>query len=302
MSKTELFSRKTVGGVFSIYDESKTTGTIFWVDSTTGTDAASNGLQPDNPLATIDYAVGLCTADKYDRILVMPGHTETRTTAITCDVAGVKIIGMGEGNLRPTISGNAAADVVTVTADDVSISGLIFPAPSTDAQTACINIAAAGVHVYGCEFHGSKATNLNCVGIITLTAAAHDALIEDCFIYNDNTECVGGIVIEGVAERVTIRNVIVQDSVGFTNGCINDAATALQLTLDSCVFTNAKAATVVAEFGNNTTGIARNCFFNGRHTTIQSNLTPGTGMNFCQCFGVEEAAKNGLLMPAVDAE
>ena len=41
---------------------------------------------------------------------------------------------------------------------------------------------------------------------------------------------------------------------------------------------------------------------NGRHTTIQSNVTPGTGMAFHETYGVEEAAKNGLLMPAVDAE
>jgi NAD(P)-dependent dehydrogenase (short-subunit alcohol dehydrogenase family) len=115
-------------------------------------------------------------------------------------------------------------------------------------------------------------------------------------------EVVGGIVLEGVAERVEICNVMVQDAIGFTGGSISDEATALLLYVHRSTFSNAKADTVVAEFGDNTTGVMRDCFINGRNTTIQSNVTHGTGMSFYEVYGVEEAAKNGLLMPAVDAD
>ena len=59
------------------------------------------------PLATLDYAVGLCTASKGDVIYVMPGHAETWSTAAlaaTLDVIGVKVIGLGWGTLKPTFT------------------------------------------------------------------------------------------------------------------------------------------------------------------------------------------------------
>lgn len=46
----------------------------------------------------------------------------------------------------------------------------------------------------------------------------------------------------------------------------------------------------------------KDCFIIGRHTTFASNVTPGTGMNFDNVHGVEEAARNGIALPAVDAD
>ena len=52
------------------------TGNIFFVDSVTGSDTNSgNGVE--NALATIDAAVGKCTANKGDFIVVMPKHAES---------------------------------------------------------------------------------------------------------------------------------------------------------------------------------------------------------------------------------
>lgn len=301
MAKTELFVRKQPGGMFAVVNEEMAVGNIFFVDSNTGTDGAGYGRDPDSPVATIDYAIGLCTANKNDVILVFPQHAETVTAAITCDIAGITIKGLGHGRNRPTITGNGTIDAMTVTADDVTIKDLIFAVPGTDAQTADINIAAARCSVFNTVHYGST-TAKNKVDIITITAAGHDALLDGVRIYNDTVEVVGGISIEGAAKRVEVRNCFVFDSIGFTNGAIYDGATALGLYVHHCIFSNAKANTVVAEFGNNTTGVMSQCFINGRHTTIQSNVTPGTGMAFHEVYGVEEAAKNGLLMPAVDAE
>jgi hypothetical protein len=300
MARSELFSRHSPGGMYVVNSIAQTTGKMLFVDDS-GTNAATNGETPDNPLATIDYAIGLCTAGAGDIIYVMPGHAETVTAAITCDVAGISIIGLGRGMAVPTITGNGTIDAMTVTAADVLIENLIFAAPGTDAQTADINVAAARCVIRNTVHHGST-TGKNKVDIITLTATATDCLIEGVTIYNETVECVGGIKLEGAANRVTVRGCNVFDIIGFTNGAIYDAATATNFFADRCVFSNAKADTVVAEFGNNTTGVMRDCFINGRHTTIQSNVAPGTGMTFYQVMGVEEAAKNGLLMPAADAE
>lgn len=302
MNWSPLFVKKQPGGMFGVMNAGQHTGgSIFFVDATTGTDGAGHGQNPSSPVATIDYAIGLCTANKGDVIYVMPQHAESVATSITCDVAGVSIIGMGDGRNRPTLTTTAATDCITVTAADVRIENINFAVPGIDAVTADINIAGARCTVKNTVHHGST-TDKNKVDIITITAAGHDALLDGTRIYNDTVEVVGGIVLEGAAKRVEITNCFVFDSIGFTNGAISDEATALGLYVHDSVFSNAKADTVVAEFGNNTTGVMANCFINGRHTTIASNITAGTGMAFYETYAVEEAAKNGLLMPAVDAD
>jgi L-asparaginase/Glu-tRNA(Gln) amidotransferase subunit D len=61
---------------------------------------------PKQPAATLDGAIGKTTANNGDLILVHPGHSETLSAAaaITCDVAGVTIVGLGTGNNRPTFT------------------------------------------------------------------------------------------------------------------------------------------------------------------------------------------------------
>ncbi|MBW1941126.1 MAG: hypothetical protein JRI28_07160, partial [Deltaproteobacteria bacterium] len=70
------------------------------------------------------------------------------------------------------------------------------------------------------------------------------------------------------------------------------------------IASNAKAATVVLEFGNNSEGSVHNVFINGRHTTIASNVVAGTGMAFFETYIVEEAQKSGLIQvaPPVDTD
>jgi hypothetical protein len=51
-------------------------GTDFYVSSVTGS-SANDGLSFSAPLATLAQAIALCTANKGDRIFLMPGHAET---------------------------------------------------------------------------------------------------------------------------------------------------------------------------------------------------------------------------------
>jgi len=131
MSKTELFVRQQPGGMMVVNNEAVTTGEIFWVDSGSGTggDGTGFGKNPDAPFKTIDYAIGNCTANNGDIIYVMPGHAETITSAgaITCDVAGVSIIGIGEGADRPTITFTSTDNSATflLTAASVKIKNIV---------------------------------------------------------------------------------------------------------------------------------------------------------------------------------
>jgi hypothetical protein len=95
-------------------------GKVFWVNGTTvlapGAVGGSNGNDGSyrRPFATIDYAVGKCTANRGDIIMVMPGHSETisSATSLVFDVAGVAVIGLGTGSLRPDLNfSNTAGSV-----------------------------------------------------------------------------------------------------------------------------------------------------------------------------------------------
>ncbi|MCR4340841.1 MAG: hypothetical protein NUW01_13255, partial [Gemmatimonadaceae bacterium] len=86
-------------------------GDVYHVDSgNTNADDDNAGTNPSHPLATIDAAVGKCTANNGDLILVAEGHSETLTAAITADIAGITIWGLGWGNNRPALTVGGVID------------------------------------------------------------------------------------------------------------------------------------------------------------------------------------------------
>ena len=276
-------------------------GHVFWVD-----DAASGGQDTGKgtfkrPFATIDYAIGRCTASRGDIIMVKAGYAQTITAQINADVIGVKIIGLGGPGDMPTITPNGAIDAIDVSAANVTIANIKFAAPVTDAQTSDVNIDAAGCSLLGTVHVGSD-TALNKVDIVTITANGDNFLIDGMRVTNDLVECVGGIKVEGAAAIGEVRNCMILDTVGFTNGAIYDAAIGVNLYVHHNTFSNAKADTVCMNWVSNSTGVCEYNFINGRHTTIQSNVVTGTGMAFNQNLGVEAAALNGILMPVADSE
>jgi hypothetical protein len=140
--RSPLFYRKAKVGTLAVEDVSLSTGKRFYVHST-GTDGASYGTTPDAPFATIDYAIGKCTASKGDIIYVMEGHTETLAATIALDVAGVQIIGLGRGALRPKITGLTGIAMVTMTAANVTIRNIHLLAVA--GVTYIVNGSAAAV-------------------------------------------------------------------------------------------------------------------------------------------------------------
>lgn len=102
------------------------TGNVFFV-MTGGTDSSGAGDTPDNPFATIDFAIGQCTANQGDVIYVMPGHTETISAAagIAQDVNGVSVIGLGEGASRPLITWSATASTWTISGSSALIKNIV---------------------------------------------------------------------------------------------------------------------------------------------------------------------------------
>src|SRR3990167_3005120 len=87
-------------------------GQVFWVSNSTvlsvNARAGSNGNDGSyqSPFATIAYALTRCVASRGDIIMVKPGHAEAISEAagLALSVAGVALVGLGHGSLRPTLT------------------------------------------------------------------------------------------------------------------------------------------------------------------------------------------------------
>jgi len=307
-SKSELFSRKTKHGLFSvIQNPTSSVGDIWFVDSTHAnkSDAVTHGFEPEGPFATIDYAIGRTTSSKGDIIYVNPHHTETVTSTITMDKIGLSIIGLGRGMNMPIITPSGAIDAVTMTAAGSTLSRFRFAAPGVTEQTADINVAAANCSVINTH-HLVSADSVMKINVITLTASADDCLLRKIRIYQgtDLESDGGGIAIEGALTNLEIDDVYMfcTGGDGFALGAIYDGATATGVYIHNSVFMNDKADTVCVEMGNNCVGVMEHCGINGRHSTLASNMSISTGMAYHMTFAVEQAGVSGYVCPVVDAD
>lgn len=171
--KSALFARKQVGGVFTVVNETLTTGNIFYVDSgqtTTGGTTTAYGRSPDAPFTTLASAITASTASNGDMIFLMPGHAET-TTAIAANKIGVKVVGLGVGANRPVLTASTAAtDLVDITAASTAWENIIF-AGAASGCTALVDIASADNTFINCVFkHGAAPLNA-----ITVASGARNA-------------------------------------------------------------------------------------------------------------------------------
>lgn len=248
---------------------------------------------------TVTSALAQCTASRSDTIFILPGHTETVTSAIAVSKAGVRIIGLGEGLLRPAFTGNGTIDVFNITGANVLLENVAFPAPETDDQTSDVNVAASGVTLRNLYSIGSQ-TAKNKTDIITVSTGGDDLLIEGCVAFNTVVDCVSWLSLEAAVARPVIRNCVIQGT--FSTAVLMDEATATLATIQDNILKNTKAATAVISFANNSTGVVSSMFASGRHTTIASNIATGTGMDFHETYVVEQASLNGLYIPAQDAD
>lgn len=208
-NRTALFSQKQPGGVFTIDDLKEHPGDIWFVCSTTGTDGAGYGQNPDAPFATIDYAVGKCTASKGDVIYVLPGHNEGITGAaeIDLDVAGISVIGLGAGSLKPTIDFDNTAASVAIGADNVTVKNIRFRVSANAVTNGLLVEAGADSYIIdGCEFGWPETATDEFALAIQIMAGCNDGVIENCLFAAGAQAAVAAIKLTGASDNIIIRN------------------------------------------------------------------------------------------------
>ena len=203
-----------------------TTGDVFFVHNGTGS-AGYAGTDPDHPLNSIDNAIGKCTASKGDVIFVMPGHAETISGAggITCDVAGVSIIGLGEGNLRPTLTWSATASSILITAANVTLRNLITTI-SEDEVVSMFSCSAAGCTLDAIDFveYGAKGATGQALQFLLTTAAADNLTMMNCRHKQDTAGNTAQIWIQLVGtdnSRILNNSIYMTVKAATTSICIS---------------------------------------------------------------------------------
>ena len=302
-TKTALFSRKTPGGVYSIEDQAITTGDRWFVNSATGSDTANSGYSPDDALATIDAAVGKCTASQGDIIFVMPGHTETvaEASGLDFDVAGIRVIGLGWGDSRPVINYTATDSTVEFNADDMVIENLRFKGSIADLVVGLdIKTGCDDLTIRNCEIGGAAAAT-EMLQHVTIEATNDRITFDGCYfkepIGGDATAC---ITTEGAFTNLLIKNCLFWGD--WSTAVLDLDATAVTsdglLVIDCDVYNADTSAGLFCTLDNTTQAhFVRVTYGLGKANTPPIPTGDDGAATHIECYGTEAVSTYGVVWP-----
>src|SRR3990167_991761 len=294
-------------------------GKVFWVGNAAAAKlpehkSASDGNQGtfNDPFSTLDYAIGKCTASRGDIIMVKPGHSETYSAAdgFALDVAGVAIIGLGVGSLRPKfILDTADTADVNISAANTSLYNVVFEAGFADIVRA-VQVTAANVTLKNVEFQ-DQATDENFFTPIKATSTtdnnADGLWVEGCKWYSPdaagleflefNAQIKGltfldnYVVHEGTTTAVLILGATGKDLLGanIQRNYISTKITAANLFIDS----DSTASTGI---------FAYNFIGHADVTTTHDMGYTGMGFRLFENRSTSTASLTGFVMPAADTD
>ena len=298
-------------------------GRVFWVYNGSvippGATAGADGNRGSyyRPFSTIAGALAQCTANAGDIILVKPGHAETinSATVLALNVAGVAIIGLGAGSLRPTLTFTTATTAnIPVTAANMSIQNLLFVANFADIasfMTATGTNTPTDFSIEQCEFKDTSSI-LNALTVFSGNATAHSC---DGFRFVNNkvsslgtTAATSAIKFGANVDRLEIIgnkgcSAVLNDTAAFI------AAGTAQLTnfyLGGNIWerpnTSSTGGSFVSGSGNAWTGMAYDNYFYQVDNTAGIWIATGHGSafgyqnNYSPITGAVD--KSGLINPA----
>ena len=280
-------------------------GEVFYVSNSSvptkngvaGSDDSSAGSY-NRPFASIDYAISKCTASRGDIIAVLPGYTEDVGTAgaIAMDTAGVAIVGLGAGSLRPQLTLSAAAGSMIISAANTAVIGCDFIAGFALVVNA-ISITAAGTSasIERCNFT-EEGTDLDYVDVVVLTTLVDDVSFIGCHFEMGDLladACIQGTVhdrlwIEGCTFYLQQKRTAEQGMVAGT-----DITSSF---MKDCSFANPDEAAEIIDFSGTCTGIMRDCVFSSidEAGAIADGFV-NSGFLAMNCWVSGEADKRGVL-------
>lgn len=285
-----------------------TTGSVFFLDSGSGSasDTPGGGTSPDAPFATLDFAIGQCSANTGDHIIVLPGHSETFTSAgaVTFDVAGVTVIGIGHGSNRPTFTFDSAATVDwDITAANIVLRNLLFIAHNADINH-CLDLSATDLWVDMCEWQDNGTDNfVHYISCHTVANSCDGLKVTRSVAISSDTSNDNFINVPGDIDRLTVQQNYLALGVAASEAIIM-AETGIDFT--NCLITHnylwrlntAGAMAMSSDTTANSGIIAFNVVGHADSASAAPWDVTGTRLFENYALGVDDAS--GLLLPAVD--
>lgn len=147
---------------------------------------------PDGFFTSVNSAGAACRANRGDKIIMLPGHTESIAAAdgwSGVSVAGVEIVGLGSGTDRPTITWTAPTSSVLFDVANMKLRNCRLFLAGAHAAGAALTVAAPiTVSAAGCEITDSEiawgfdADQIVTIGITTTAAGDNFAFDRnDCY-------------------------------------------------------------------------------------------------------------------------
>lgn len=299
-----------------------TAGKVFFVSSvTTGAivDAVREIVKPD-PDGTkrfhtsIDTAIGFCVANRGDKIIVLPGHTETisNATSLNLDVAGITIEGVGNGSLRPTITfDTATTTTIPVSANNITLKNLIFTANFADIVSVFTLTTAKNFTVDSCVVKAT-ATNMNFKYVFDTNATTNDAdgltFINSSWIEPDSAT-ISLCKVDGTNDSWNVSDNYISIATQSSGGGMFVIATGKLLTNLRCFRNKARliggdlsgAGVVFTTDGSANSGIFAENYIQHTDTTAEIFGTASSGFSFFENRMTGVAGATGYVLPAVDS-
>lgn len=287
-------------------------GDIFYVDATNGSNSYI-GTDPKHPFATLNYAVSKCEANKGDVILMMPWHAETiedtgtasgaTTDECVFDKAGIKVLGLGWGLLKPTFTLEGATDaalVIVAGATNVMLKNFIIKSNLANvAAGITLSATSDGAVLEDLVLRDGNDDEKELVLGVSVAADCDDIKIRRCiFSTVPSGGCANAILLAGGSDRCEIVGNIAQGT--YSAGImLASAAASTEMIITGNVFTNQGA--LALGLNASCTGILARNFLAGT-TSIAAALTGCDAMWPSENYVTGEDNKSGLLDPGADAD
>lgn len=300
-------------------------GKVWWLNNSSvampGSVLGSNTQNGSyaKPFSTLAYAltyIASSTAgngnNRGDILMVAPGHAETisNNTALTLNVAGLMIVGLGSGDLRPTFTLNTAnTATINVSAASCTIVNCLFVANFL-AIAACFTLTTA--KYFGLSNCGFKDTSaiLNFAKIVTTAATANAAdglLLENNKIISLHaTNAFSVVGVNGNLDRAVIKNNYIKSATTNAAAAIAPIATGKIMTNLDCnnnsINTVGASSTTTGILfttdGTTNSGIIANNYIQNLDATTPILATASSGFIFMENYYQSAADKSGALLPA----
>ena len=282
-------------------------GNVYWVNSASGGDG-NKGTRA-RPFATLDYAIGRCTANNGDIIMVMANHAETITgvAGIALDVAGVTVIGMGVGNQRPRFLMDGATTVTAaISAADVTLKNMVFAA-GTNTTATCFTVTAVNATFEDIEIEDNT-TDEHFLAVISCTGADNTAdglTVRRCKWVTVDTGVTDFISFTGTAKNVTVEdNFYCADAA--TGAGLILCATGKVLNGLSClrnhlVCGNTSTDLLIDNDATTNTGIAAYNFV-GSHDIAGAIVIDCDGIRLFENYHAAADGESGFVLPALGTD